>query len=58
MDLLKGCHFKDAADVNVASKVVLQKVTYGGFQKYLQQLYEFWQICVTFEEKLVKGSYI
>jgi hypothetical protein len=36
MDQRKGSQFKDAAEVNVALKVVLQKVTHGGFQKCFQ----------------------
>jgi hypothetical protein len=37
---LKDCHFKEAAEMQVASKIVLQKVACDGFQKYLKQLYK------------------
>lgn len=39
---MKASHFKDAAEVHVAAKVVLQDVTWGGFQKGFEQLYKNW----------------
>jgi hypothetical protein len=39
---LKGCDFKDATEVQVTSKTVLQEVACGDFQKCFEQLYESW----------------
>jgi hypothetical protein len=58
MDQPKSCQFKDAAEVSVALKVLLQKVTHGGFKLCFQQLYEIWQIFIDSEGQLFKGSYI
>jgi hypothetical protein len=40
---LKGCHFKHAAEVQVASNTALQEDAETSFQKYFKQLYECWQ---------------
>jgi len=37
-DQLKGCYFKDAAEVQVTLKNVLREVVHGGVQKCLELL--------------------
>jgi hypothetical protein len=44
-DWLKGSHFKDAAEVQVASKSAFQEDACGGFQTCFKQLYKCWQKC-------------
>jgi hypothetical protein len=36
-DQLKGCYFKDAAEVQAALKMVLLEITCDGFQKCWQK---------------------
>jgi len=47
-----GCHFKDAAEVQVSSK----EVGHRGFQKCLEQLYEVSHNCVATEECYFEGN--
>jgi hypothetical protein len=43
---LKGCNFRNAGAVQVASYTALQEVMHHGFQKYFKQLYKSWWMCV------------
>jgi hypothetical protein len=42
---LRGCHFRNAGAVQMASYTALQ-VMHHGFQKCFKQLYKSWWMCV------------
>jgi len=50
---MKGCHFKDAVEVQVALNIALQKVVCGGCE-----LCVHWQKCVAVEGQYFKDSCI
>jgi hypothetical protein len=44
-DQLKGCHFREAEEIEFTLKTAMQ-VMCGGFQKCFEQFYEYWQMSV------------
>jgi hypothetical protein len=52
---IKGCYFKDAAEVHVASKIGLQEAVCGSVEKHFEQLYKFWQNHIAIEEQNLKA---
>jgi hypothetical protein len=55
-DQLKGCHFKDTAEVYVALEIVLQEFMYGCLQKCFKQLYKRQQNSVVTKDSILNAT--